>query len=245
MVTKLFKRTDTRDVFDVVTEPDEATSVEADPGATAAVAGESENTFPAIDLDTSDEHEASGIGDEGADEPTDGAGAEVATTTRKPGRRWVRDLVVALLTLMFVALGGAAGFFGWEYKQQKDIEASSGAALAAAQQFVIALTSIDTNAIDKNFDQVIGGSTGDFKDTYSQSAGQLRQVLIDNKAQSTGTIVDSAVQSATKDKVEVLLFVDQRISNTASPEPREDRSRVAVTMQLVGDRWLASNVELK
>jgi Mce-associated membrane protein len=117
--------------------------------------------------------------------------------------------------------------------------------LAAAEQFAVTLTSIDTNAVDANFTQVVDNSTGDFKDMYSQSASQLRQVLIDNKAMSKGTVVDSAVKSATKTEVKVVLFVDQWITNTASPQPRLDRSRVAMTMQLVDGRWLASSVELK
>jgi Mce-associated membrane protein len=58
-------------------------------------------------------------------------------------------------------------------------------------------------------------------------------------------VIDSAIKSATKTKVEVLLFVDQSISNVINPEPRIDRSRVAVTMELINNRWLASKVELK
>ena len=89
------------------------------------------------------------------------------------------------------------------------------------------------------------GSTGEFKDIYSQSASQLRQVLIDNKAMSKGTIIDSAVKSASKTKVDVVLFVDQWITNVASPQPRLDRSRVAMTMELIDGKWLESKVELK
>ncbi|MGP3708901.1 hypothetical protein [Gordonia paraffinivorans] len=41
-----------------------------------------------------------------------------------------------------------------------------------------------------------------------------------------------------------MLFVDQSITNTASPEPRVDRSRVVMTMEKVDGRWLASKVDL-
>ncbi|MED5810826.1 DUF3329 domain-containing protein [Mycolicibacterium sp. 050232] len=223
MVTKLFRRADSRDVFELVDGPDD----------------------PLVDLDEDIETDcapAPGAAEEesGGEEVDQGGASPPAKT-----RRWVRDLVVIGLTLVFVGLAGAAGFFGWQYKQQRDVAAAGEAALAAAQQFATALTSINTNAIDNDFQQVIAGSTGDFKDTYSQSAGQLRQVLIDNKAASKGSVTDAAIKSASKDQVDVLLFVDQQISNTARPEPREDRSRVAVTMKLVDGRWLASHVELK
>lgn len=49
---------------------------------------------------------------------------------------------------------------------------------------------------------------------------------------------------ATTTKVEVLLFVDQSVTNTLVPEPRLDRSRVVMTMELVDGRWLASQVDL-
>ena len=44
------------------------------------------------------------------------------------------------------------------------------------------LTSIDANNVDQNFAQVLDGATGEFKDMYSKSSDQLRQLLIDNKA---------------------------------------------------------------
>ena len=43
---------------------------------------------------------------------------------------------------------------------------------------------------------------------------------------------------------EVLLFVDQSVSNTNVPDPRIDRSRVKMTMEYADRRWRASKVEL-
>lgn len=157
----------------------------------------------------------------------------------------MRRLSAAALVVFFVATLAAAGFFGWQFKQQRDIENASRAAVSAAEQFAVTLTSIDTDGVDQNFAQVVAGSTGEFKDMYSQSATQLRQVLIDNKAMSKGSVVDVAVKSATRTKVDVLLFVDQWITNAVAPKPRLDRSRVFVSMELVDGRWLASKVELK
>jgi Mce-associated membrane protein len=138
-----------------------------------------------------------------------------------------------------------AGYLGWQLKQHNDTAAAGRAALAVAQSYAVTLTSVDTNNIDQNFNQVLNGATGEFKDMYSQSAAQLRQVLIDNKAMSKGTVVDAAIKSATKTKVEVLLFIDQSISNVVNPQPRIDRSRVAMTMELIDNHWLASKVDIK
>jgi Mce-associated membrane protein len=147
--------------------------------------------------------------------------------------------------IVVVAASALSGFLAWQLQQSNETAAAGRAALAAAQSYAVVLTSIDTNNVDQNFSQVLDGATGEFKDVYSQSASQLRQVLIENKAMSKGIVVDSAIKSATKTRVEVLLFVDQSVTNTVNPQPRIDRSRVAITMELVDNRWLASKVDLK
>jgi Mce-associated membrane protein len=103
---------------------------------------------------------------------------------------------------------------------------------------------VDTNAIDKNFTDVLDGSTGEFKDMYTKSSAQLRQTLIDNKAAAHGSVIEAAVRDATEDKVDVVLFVDQSVSNGVAPAPQLDRSRVKMTMEKVDGRWLASKVDL-
>ncbi|MGV9747936.1 hypothetical protein ACWDTG_23950 [Rhodococcus zopfii] len=113
-----------------------------------------------------------------------------------------------------------------------------------ARQYAVVLTSVSSDDLDANFDAVLDGATGQFKDMYAQSSEQLRQLLVDNKATAEGVVIETGVKSATTTKVEVLLFVDQTVTNTVSPEPRLDRSRVVMTMELVDGRGLASDVVL-
>lgn len=151
--------------------------------------------------------------------------------------RWIAAAVIA-------AVLTGAGYEGWLLYQHHRQDVAAAQALDAAKKYMITLTSVDTNAIDKNFTDVLDGSTGEFKDMYTKSSAQLRQALIDNRAAAHGTVVESAVKSATTDKVEVVLFVDQSVSNAAAPQPQLDRSRVNMTMQKVDGRWLASKVDL-
>lgn len=151
--------------------------------------------------------------------------------------RWVAAVLLA------TALIGT-GYEGWLVYQHHQEEVAAAQALDAAKKYILTLTSVDTNAIDKNFTDVLDGSTGEFKDMYTKSSAQLRQALIDNKAAAHGTVIEAAVKSATTDKVEVVLFVDQSVSNAAAPQPELDRSRVKMTMEKVDGRWLASKVEL-
>jgi len=192
------------------------------------------------DTEAADELDPDAIEDtEGTDDAEDTGEAE---DTR--GRRWPRRLRVGAVVLVFVAALGGSGFLGWQLWQQREVEHASQAAQQAAVAYAGILTSIDSGKVDENFAQVLDGSTGEFKDMYSQSSVQLRQLLIDNKASAHGVVLDSAVQSASKDKVVVLLFVDQSVSNTSVPDPRVDRSRIKMTMENVDGAWRASKVEL-
>lgn len=152
-------------------------------------------------------------------------------------------LVPALIGALLAALAGA-GFFGWKFWQQHQLEQAREDAQRTAVSYAQVLTSVDSNNVDENFKQVLDGATGEFKDMYSQSSVELRQLLIENKATAHGVVVDSAVQSATKDKAVVLLFVDQSVANTKLPDPRIDRSRMKMTLEKADGRWRASKIEL-
>lgn len=151
--------------------------------------------------------------------------------------RWSAALV------LLAGLAGA-GYEGWLLfaQHQKDIAAEQ--ALDAAQKYAVMLTSTDPNAIDQNIANILDGATGEFKDMYTKASPQLRKALIDNKVASHGAVLDSAVKSAVTDTVEVLLFVKQSISNSATPSPRTDITPVTMRMEKVDGRWLASKVDL-
>ena len=168
---------------------------------------------------------------------------EDATVEPSP-RRWPRLVRRGLLWALIIGLLGASGFLGWQVWQQRQINAAAHDAQQAAVDFAQVLTSIDSNNVDQNFAEVLNGATGEFKDMYSQSSAQLRQLLVDNKATARGVVIDSAVKSASKNQVVVLMFVDQTVANKAAPDPRIDRSRVKMTMDKVDGVWRASKVEL-
>jgi Mce-associated membrane protein len=197
------------------------------------------------EADTDDELEhAEEKVDDTAEEDTVEDAADDTPDVEFRVRRWPRRVVLGAAIVLFVAALAASGFFGWQLWQQRQVEQASHEAQQAAVAYAGILTSIDSNKVDENFAQVLDGSTGEFKDMYSQSSVQLRQLLVDNKANAHGVVLDSAVQSASKDKVVVLLFVDQSVSNTSVPDPRVDRSRIKMTMEYVDGRWRASKVEL-
>jgi Mce-associated membrane protein len=219
------RRTRTLDVFEQVADDPEG----IDDGEQVA------------DLPSSEEEsevaEVTDVSEEDAD-----AEAVVEATPRRRVTR--RTMAAAVVLLLLVGALGTSGFLGWRLWEQNQIAAASQAGLQAAQDYAVVLTSLDAKDIDGNYHRALDGATGEFKDAYSQGSAQLRQILIDNKASGRGIVVSSAVKSATKTKVEVLLFVDQSITNAAISSPRIDRNRIDMTMELIDGRWLASKVEI-
>lgn len=198
---------------------------------------ESEATDSAQGSETASDTEA---GSEAEAEPVAEAEPDAEAAPR-PRRRW---LVVAAVGVAFAVLLGVSGFLGFQVWQARQLATAEQQARDAAVAYAQVLTSIDSAKVDENFNQVLDGATGEFKDMYSESSMQLRQLLIDNKAAAHGVVVESAVQSTADDRVVVLLFVDQSVTNSQVPDPRIDRSRIKMTMEKVDGRWLAAKVEL-
>jgi Mce-associated membrane protein len=163
---------------------------------------------------------------------------------RLRGRPWGHLLRRGALPLLLVASLAVNGFLGWKQWQDHQVKEAGQQAQQAAIAYAQVLTSIDSSKVDENFRAVLDGATGEFKDMYTQSSVQLRQLLIDNKASAHGVVVDSAIQSESTNKVVVLVFIDQTVANTQSPDPRIDRSRIKMTMEKVDGRWRASKVQL-
>lgn len=216
----------------VSTDEDKATGREPEDTAASPTTATTDALEAAAD--ETDAQAETRSGDDGS-----GGGDPIPTA-----RNWRGPARWAALIAVFLALAGTTGFLGWQLWQERQVARAADEARQAATEYAQVLTSIDSEKVDENFDAVLDGATGEFKDMYSQSSAQLRQLLIDNKAAAHGVVLESAVQSAEKDKVVVLLFVDQSVSNTSVPDPRIDRSRIKMTMEHVDDRWRASKVEL-
>lgn len=167
---------------------------------------------------------------------------ETPKAAARQWKRYARGCVVVVA--VYLGAFGLAGGLGWKLWDEHAVTRAGQAAQRTAIEYAQVLTSIDANQVDQNFSAVLDGATGEFKDTYTKASVQLRQLLVDNKATAHGTVIDSAIESQSKSRVVVLLMVDQTVSNAVRPDGRVDRSRMKITMDNVGGRWLASKVEL-
>jgi Mce-associated membrane protein len=193
------------------------------------------------DTEATDEDDEDEPADEDDEDIPFGRKAKETTRRKRPWGRYLRRSAIPLLLIASLAV---SGFLGWKQWQEHQVKVAGQQAQQAAVAYAQVLTSIDANKVDENFRQVLDGATGEFKDMYTQSSVQLRQLLIDNKASAHGVVIDSAIQSESTNKVVVLVFIDQTVANSASPDPRIDRSRIKMTMENVDGRWRASKVQL-
>lgn len=161
-----------------------------------------------------------------------------------PAGGWQPIAAIGGVAAVFAGAFALAGGLGWTLFADHRADQATRAAQQTAIDYAQVLTSINSDEVDQNFDAVLNGATGEFKDVYAKSSMQLRQLLIDNKSAAVGTVVDSAVQSHAKNQVVVLLMVDQKVTNSEMPDPRIDATRMKMTMDKVNGRWLASKVEL-
>lgn len=219
----------------------EETPVEDSPRATDGEIEATDDDEDDLDDETDEDGET--------DENDEGSGllkrkrtsSERPKRLKHPWRHYARRSVLPVLLIASLAV---SGLLGWKQWQEHLVKLAGQQAQQAAVAYAQVLTSIDSNKVDDNFRQVLDGATGEFKDMYTQSSVQLRQLLIDNNASAHGVVVDSAIQSESTNKVVVLAFIDQTVANTAAPDPRIDRSRIKMTMEKVDGHWRASKVQL-
>lgn len=158
-----------------------------------------------------------------------------ASVRKRAYRRWLA------ITALVVIVGG---YGGWRQFDRHQTEVATQQAVAAAVKYAVALMNFDSQAMDRNVATLRDGATGEFKQRYDKSHGSLRTLLLDHQATAQGQVVESVVKSASANKVEVLLFVEQLVSNVEDPDGDLD-SRIKMTMEKVDGRWLASKVDLR
>jgi Mce-associated membrane protein len=152
----------------------------------------------------------------------------------------------ALISLAVgVVLAITAVTLGVVLLRRAAVDRASSEALATARSYAVVVTSYDYRTLDSNFTDVLNGATGEFKDQYGAASKTLRNLVTQAQATAKGTVLNAGVESANTDRVVVLLFMDQAITNASTHDPRVDRSRLLMTLTKNDGRWLASKVELR
>ncbi len=176
---------------------------------------------------------------------------KAATPDAASGRRSrfarVALSVIAVLTVGFFVAALVMHLVNQPPSQRAPLNAATKAALAKANHDVKDILSYDYRKIDSDINTAKAEITGQLLTDYSSSAKKILQQAASVKAIVTATVSAQAVESADKDRVTLLMYVDQesvkQLSGQKTPSTRIDPLRVRITMNKVGSEWKASNLE--
>ncbi|MFI7589707.1 hypothetical protein ACIB24_21780 [Spongisporangium articulatum] len=158
------------------------------------------------------------------------------TTVRRPAA------VPAALMVVALCAAGFSGWATWRSREHDGRAADSAAAVAAARQEVLALTTVSKGTAAASLERLRLGAAEPFASDIAQSSGALQQVLTAQDVTSQGVIVESGISSIDADSAVVLLAADATVTS-ASAAPAVRHYRMSARMSHVGDRWLVSDLE--
>jgi Mce-associated membrane protein len=151
-------------------------------------------------------------------------------------------LVVALVAVQ--ALLAAAAIVGaLTLRDDKQRDDARGAALGAARQEALNLTSIDGRDIDNDLRRVLDGATGGFRTDFQQRSQDLKTVLTENAVVAEGHVIDAALVRGDLDTATALVVVDSTVKNKAAPAGRANTYRMQLDLERHGSRWLTSALQ--
>ncbi|REF37314.1 hypothetical protein [Thermasporomyces composti] len=180
---------------------------------------------------------------------TDGPGETVAQqvgarpSRGSAGRRplsW-RVWLLAALTLVAVLVSAVLGY---RVHTARAVETARVQALRAGTDAAEVVLSYDHRRLDRDVARARRLITGRFEREYTRFV----RTAVRPVAERTGAVVRAearaaSVVSASSQRVVLVLFVNQTTTLAERPEPRVDLTRVRMTMERVGERWLVSRVE--
>lgn len=173
----------------------------------------------------------------GEPEPAEGRFAFL----RRPGPS--RAAKVLAVIVIVCSLAGS-GYVIWQHREVTQRRQQADAFRAAAEQGVVALTSLDFKHAKEDVKRIADNATGAYKDDFMRTADDFVKIVETSKVVSKGSVRAAAVESMNDNSAVVLTVVEEQITNSAGAkqDPRIFRMRVTVTRD--GDAIKLSQVEL-
>jgi Mce-associated membrane protein len=154
-----------------------------------------------------------------------------------PARRNRLVGVLAVAALLATAAAGA-GWYGHHRAQQRD--AAVRQALAAASAAARAIFSYDYRTFDTSVTNGRTFATGAFAEEYAQTTAALKATAVSEKAVVLAEVSSTGVISASREEVELLLYLNQYRRNVNTAGEKVDQNRVVFTMTPVDGEWKVS-----
>lgn len=151
-------------------------------------------------------------------------------------------LLPALLVLSLV-LVAAAGVLGGALREQRSVESAREEALEVARDTAEEVLSYDHRRMADDIAEAEAVSTGRLLEQYRDATDGLVEQAEAGSAVVRADVQAASVESASQDRVAVLLFVDQTTVREGLAEPLTEQNRIRLTLRHVDGRWLASDLD--
>jgi Mce-associated membrane protein len=145
--------------------------------------------------------------------------------------------------LVLAAALAAAVFGGYRWYGDRALDEAREAALAAARQTAVNFVSVSASSVDRDLQRIVAGATGEFKDEFVRGQAQVRSAIVENKVESTGTVLRAGLVSGDRRSAVVLVAVDATVKNVKAPEGRPSHYRIQVDVTRDGGTWLVSRLQ--
>lgn len=161
--------------------------------------------------------------------------------------RRIRGLLTALVVVVAVTMAASTAGMVWQYLNSATAERLDEArqdALSAGQKSAKALLSYDYRTLNKDFAAGRQAATGKFREQYTKTT--TKTVTPNAKklhVTVTAEVVSAGVITASTDRVELLLYVNQNTVSDLVKNGRLDQNRVQMTMIPVDGEWRVSQLK--
>jgi len=154
-------------------------------------------------------------------------------------RHQVRVAVVATVSVLAVLAAALAAVTAMRVSHRHELDRARDNAVAAATSGVATVLSYDYRHLGADFHKAEALLTPHFRKDYDKTtAAGVEPLAAKYKARSSAQVTVAGSVSTGVDRVVVLVFVDQTVTNSQLAAPRLDRSRINVTLLKQGNRWL-------
>ncbi|MED7927694.1 hypothetical protein SMD20_25765 [Nonomuraea sp. LP-02] len=148
---------------------------------------------------------------------------------------------------VLVAVGAVLVPTMWfNLRDLREADAAGDSAMAAARQVAPQLLSYDYRTIEQDLARAGGHTTGELTRHYKELATSLVTRAKAEKIVRTAAVAGAAVESASPDRVEVLLFVNmgtvRQVPGQSGPQQQVAQNRARLVMVRQGERWLAADL---
>lgn len=193
-------------------------------------------------LDPVEEEEGEGAAVEEEGEPAGHEDGRAGRLRRLFGRArgWA-------LPALAVALALTAGLFAFLWQREANENAARDQVREVAERFTQNLVTFDYRTLDSDIERIREDATGSFQGELDVAFGgdidAFREALREARAQSSGSVLGSVVQSLEADTARILVIADQRIQNQETPEPRDIPRRIELTLVETSEGWKVDRVD--